>query len=206
MKRRIALFGGSFDPIHTGHTRVACAAAEQLDAERVVFIPAKCSPLKGTLPRAGDTERLAMIQLAIQADDRCAVSDCELHRSAPSYTLDTIKHFQAQYGPEVSIHWLLGADSVDDLVYWYKVDELIDTCTLSVMYRGGYEAPTFDKYVPLWGQERVEKLRANVVETPRIDISSTEVRRRLATGEDVSRMLHPQVVDYIKRHGLYKRG
>ena len=134
-----------------GHTRVARAATEQLDAERVVFIPAKCSPLKGTPPRADDDDRLAMIRLAIRGDDRCTVSDCELHRPAPSYTLDTVKHFQAEYGPETSIHWLLGADSIDDLVYWYKVGELIDACTLSVMYRGGYAAPTFDKYTPSVG-------------------------------------------------------
>ena len=206
MKRRIALFGGSFDPIHLGHTGVAHVAAQQLQAEKVIFIPAKCSPLKGSLPRASDDDRLKMIERAIQTEPDCAVNDCELRRPAPSYTLDTVRQFQASYGPETSIHWLLGADSVDDLVYWYKIDELIDACHVSVMYRGGYDAPTFDKYTSLWGPERVEKLRANIVETPSIDLSSTQIRERLAAGEDASEALHPDVASYIRRHRLYRRG
>ena len=136
-KRRIALFGGSFDPVHLGHTRVARAAAEQIEAETVVFIPAKCSPLKRFLPHASDADRLRMIELAIQEDAVFSVSDCELQRAAPSYTLETVKQFQADYGPETSIHWLLGADSVNDLTYWHAIDELIDICSLTVMIRGG---------------------------------------------------------------------
>jgi len=206
MKRRLVLFGGSFDPIHIGHTGVARVAAQQLQAETVVFIPAKCSPLKGALPRASDDDRLKMIELAIQTEPDFAVNNCELRRPAPSYTLDTVRQFQASYGPETSIHWLLGADSVDDLVYWYRIDALIDACHVSVMYRGGYEAPTFDKYTSLWGPERVEKLRANIVETPSIDISSTQIRKRITAGEEVSDMLHPKVTDYVRRHDLYRRG
>jgi nicotinate-nucleotide adenylyltransferase len=204
-KRRIALFGGTFDPIHVGHTEVADAAARRIPAEQVIFIPAKRSPLKGFLPAAGNDDRLRMIALAIRGHDKFAASDCELRRAAPSYTLDTVRQFQDDLGPETSIYWLLGADSVDDLVYWRQVDELIDTCSVAVMYRGGYDAPTFDKYVPLWGTERVRKLRANVIETPSIDISSTQIRERLAAGEDVSNMLHPDVAAYIRERGLYER-
>ena len=205
MKRRIALFGGSFDPIHLGHTEVARAAAQHIKAERVVFIPAKCSPLKGHPPRANDNDRLKMIELAIGNDDVFAVSDCELRRPAPSYTLETVKQFQSEYGPDVCVHWLLGADSVDDLVYWYRIEELLDVCHLSVMVRGRYEAPTFDKYVPVWGIERVEKLRKNSVPTPEIDISSTEVREHLYRRMDVSEMLAPEVTGYIRQHHLYER-
>jgi nicotinate-nucleotide adenylyltransferase len=205
MRRRIALFGGSFDPIHIGHTGVARAAAEYLGAEAVIFIPAKCSPLKGCLPRAGDDDRLAMIELAIRDNDVFAVDDCELRRPAPSYTLDTVKTFQADYGLDVSIHWLLGADSVDDLVHWYRIEELLDACNVSVMVRGRYETPAFDKYVSRWGLERVRRLRENVVSTPEIDVSSTEIRERLRAGGDVSEMLEPAVADYIRKHDLYER-
>ena len=205
MKRRIALFGGSFDPVHVGHTGVARAAAEYLNAESVIFIPAKCSPLKGCLPRAGDDDRLKMIELATANDNAFAVSDCELRRPSPSYTLDTVHQFQAEYGSAVSVHWLLGADSVNDLVHWHGIGELLDACTLSVMVRGRYETPAFEKYIPLWGSERVEKLRRNVVPTPKIDVSSTEVRERLRRGEDVSEMLAPEVESYIRQRGLYER-
>lgn len=204
-KRRIALFGGTFDPIHLGHTRVAEAARKRIEAEKVIFIPAKRSPLKGFAPHATDDDRLQMIALATRHNERFSVSDCELRRPAPSYTLDTVKHFQNKFGPDASIYWLIGADSVDDLVLWHRVDELIDTCHVAVMVRGGYESPAFDKHLQTLGRDRVEKLRSNVIETPSIDISSTEVRRRLAAGEDVGDMLCTDVLDYIRRRGLYRR-
>lgn len=204
-KRTIALFGGTFDPIHLGHTRVAKSAARQIGAEEVVFIPAKCSPLKGFLPNATDDDRLRMIELATQDDDGFSVSDCELHRPAPSYTLDTVRLFQQKYGDDTSIYWLIGADSVDDLVLWHRIGELIDACNLAVMVRGGYEAPSFEQHLHVLGRDRVEKLRKNVIETPSIDISSTEVRRRLAAEEDASDLLCPAVLDYIRQRGLYRR-
>lgn len=202
-QRRITLFGGSFDPIHLGHTRVAKAAAEQIQAERVIFIPAKCSPLKSLSPHAGDEDRLNMVTLATADDDSFAVSDCELKRPAPSFTIDTVRLFQHQYGHDAAVHWLLGADSVKDLVHWYKIEELIDECHLTTMQRAGYAPPDFDRFESLWGAQRIAKLKQDVVHTPLIDISSTEVRRRLAANEDVREMLHPNVVAYIREHRLY---
>jgi nicotinate-nucleotide adenylyltransferase len=204
-ERTIALFGGTFDPIHLGHTGVAQAAAMQIAADKVVFVPAKCSPLKGFFPHAADEDRMAMIALAIAGNDLFAVSDCELRRPAPSYTLDTVRQFKDEHGPETSVHWLLGADTVPDLVHWHKIRELIDTCNLTTMQRAGYPPPDFDRFEPLWGPERVAKLKRNVVETPRIDVSSTQVRKRLAAGEDVAGMLHPDVIAYIRRRGLYQQ-
>lgn len=204
-KPTIALFGGTFDPIHLGHAEVARVAAHRLDAERVIFIPAKRSPLKELGPTAGDEDRMEMTALTIADDERFDVSDCELRRPAPSYTLDTVRHFRHAFGPATAIYWLLGADSVDELRRWHRIEELIDICHLATMYRGGYDAPAFEKYVPLWGRERVEKLRNDVIETPSIDISSTEIRRRLGAGEDISGMVHPDVAAYIHRHGLYAR-
>jgi nicotinate-nucleotide adenylyltransferase len=202
--RSIALFGGTFDPIHLGHTRVAGAAARQIGAEKVVFIPARISPLKGFFPLARDEDRWRMILLAIADNDAFAVSDCELKRPAPSYTLDTVRQFQRECGPETSIHWLLGADSVGDLVHWHKIRELIDACNLTTMQRPGY-TPDFDRFEPLWGPERVAKLKRNIIQTPLIDISSTEIRQRLAAGEDISGMLHPDVIQYIREHRLYRK-
>ncbi len=204
-RRNIALFGGTFDPIHLGHTRVAEAAAQQIEAERVVFIPARCSPLKGFLPHATDEDRLHMIELAIRHHDRFSVSDCELRRPAPSYTLHTVEYFQQEYGDETSLYWLLGADSVNDLLLWHRIEDLIDACHLAVMVRGGYEKPTFDRHREALGRERVEKLRRDVMETPAMEISSTEVRKRLADGRGTSDLLDPAVQQYIHEHRLYRR-
>jgi len=203
-KRKLALFGGTFDPIHLGHTAVAAAAVEHIVAEKVIFIPAKRSPLKGSLPKASDRDRLKMIALAVAGDKKLQVSNYELKKPEPSYTLQTVRGFQAEYGSEVSIYWLVGADGVDDLPYWYGITELIDECNISTMYRAGCKMPDFSKYKDIWGPRRVEKLKRNVIQTPLVDISSTEIRNRLAKGLDVTGMLHPAVADYIRKCGLYQ--
>lgn len=204
VKRRIALFGGTFDPIHLGHTTVAATAIQYIGAEEIVFIPAKCSPLKDCLPEASDSDRLQMIALAIAGKERFQLSDGELKKSEPSYTLETVRKLQDGYGSDTLLYWLIGADNVDDLPLWYRIDELIDACNLSVMYRAGYAPPDFAKFTDIWGGRRVEKLQRNVVETPLIEISSTEIRNRITTGQDVNNMLHASVADYIRRHNLYK--
>jgi nicotinate-nucleotide adenylyltransferase len=202
-KRKIALFGGTFDPVHLGHTTVAEDAARRIGAEKIIFIPAKRSPLKGFLPKANDKHRLKMITLAIAEKKTFKVSGCELKKPAPSYTLETVRQFQAEYGGGTLIHWLIGADSIDDLTYWHEIVELIDTCILTTMYRAGSAPPDFTKFAPQWGPQRVEKLQQNIIQTPLIDISSTEIRDRLASGLDVTDMLKPSVAEYILKHGLY---
>ncbi len=202
--QKIALFGGTFDPVHIGHISVAADAAEQIGAEKVVFIPAKRSPLKGFLPKGGDEHRLAMIALAIAENEKFEVSDFELNQPAPSYTLETVRKFQRDYASDIAVYWLVGADGVDDLQHWHAIEELIDTCNLCTMCRAGCEPPDYGKFEGIWGRRRVEKLQRNIIQTPLIDASSTEIRRRLAVGDDISDLLHPAVAQYIRRHGLYR--
>lgn len=202
-QRTIALFGGTFDPVHLGHTIVAGAAAESIGAERIIFVPAKLSPLKGSMPRASDIDRFRMLSLATACENIFEVSDCELKRPAPSYTLDTVRQFQSENSSKTSIYWLLGSDGIDELPHWHGITELIDECNLATMYRAGCERPDFSKFEPLLGRNRIEKLRQNVIPTPLVDISSTKVRNRLAGGQDVTQMLHPKVLSYIYEHRLY---
>jgi nicotinate-nucleotide adenylyltransferase len=145
-----------------------------------------------------------MMALAIANQKDFELSDCELKKPAPSYTLETVRQFQADCGSDTSLYWLVGADSIDDLAHWYKIVKLIDECHLSAMYRAGCEPPDFAKFEPIWGRQRVEKLQRDVIRTPLIDISSTEIRNRLAAGRDVTDMLHPAVADYIRKRGLYQ--
>lgn len=200
------MFGGTFDPIHLGHTTVAAEAARHIGAEKIIFIPAKRSPLKGFFPKAGDGDRLKMISLAIAHNKNFQVSDYELRKRDPSYTLETVRKFQGDYGDDTIIYWLIGADSVDELQLWYGITDLIDECNLSTMFRAGCNPPNFAKFEDIWGSDRVEKLQRNVIQTSLVDISSTEIRSRLAAGGDVSDMLHPAVADYIYQYGLYKSG
>ena len=203
VERKIILFGGTFDPIHLGHSTVAAAAGEHIGADKVVFVPARRSPLKAFFPEAGDEDRLAMISLAISGNGSFEFSDYELKKPGPSYTLETVRHFQRQFGDNTLIYWLAGADSLDDLPHWYGVTELIDECNVAVMHRGGFKPPDFSQFQAAWGQQRVEKLQRNAVETPLIDVSSTEIRKRLNAGRDVSGMVCPKVLQYIREHQLY---
>jgi nicotinate-nucleotide adenylyltransferase len=204
MKRTVALLGGTFDPIHLGHTTVAAAAVEHIGAEKVIFIPAKCSPLKESFPRASDDDRLKMIAFAIADNEAFQLSGRELRKPDPSYTLETVRQFQAELGPDTLLCWLIGADGIDDLARWHRVVDLIDECNLCVMFRASCRTPNFAKFEPIWGTQRVEKLRRNIIPTPLIDISSTEIRNRLAAGRDVTNMLHPAVAEYIHKHKLYQ--
>jgi nicotinate-nucleotide adenylyltransferase len=199
------LFGGTFDPVHLGHTIVAADVIELIGAEKIVFIPAKRSPLKGFSPIANDDERFEMIALATAHENKFEVSDYELKRPAPSYTIETVKKFRADLGVNTSIYWLIGADSIGDLEYWHKIVELIDICNITTMYRASIEPPDFSRFEKVWGRKRVEKLQQNIVETSLVNISSTEIRSRLAAGQNAIDMLHPAVADYIKEHNLYRK-
>jgi nicotinate-nucleotide adenylyltransferase len=202
-EKKTALFGGTFDPVHVGHTTVAAAAGERIGADRAVFVPAKRSPLKAFFPEASDEDRLAMLRLAISGNNNFEQSDYELKKPGPSYTLETVRYFKHLLGDDTRIYWLIGADMVEDLPHWYGITELIDECNLAVMYRAGFKPPDFTEFLPLWGADRVKKMQQNVIETPLIDISSTVIRKRLALGRDVSGMVSPKVLQYIREHGLY---
>jgi nicotinate-nucleotide adenylyltransferase len=203
-ERKVALLGGTYDPIHIGHTTVALASAERIGAEKVIFVVAKCSPVKSHLPTAGDRDRLAMVRLATSGQMRFDVSDYELKKAGPSYTIETVRKFRKDFGPDVGLYWLIGADCVNDMPEWHKIEELIDECNLSVMNRAGFEKTDFSRFKKIWGAGRVKKLERNVIETPLIDVSSTEIRKLIAAGRDVSSMVAPSVLNYIHSHNLYR--
>ena len=204
IQKRIAMFGGTFDPIHMAHTKVVHSAVDYLKADRVVFIPAKRSPLKDSFPQATDEQRIHMIQCAIAGNQRFDVSDYELKGPAPSYTLNTVKHFRETFGPSTSLYWLIGADAVKDLCKWYGVKELLGLCTLTVMVRPCCPQPDFGQFNTVLGKKSVKQLQSNLLRTPLIDISSTQVRALLSQGKDASHFLSPEVYAYIKERGIYK--
>ncbi len=201
--KKIILFGGTFDPIHIGHTTVAQDAIEKIKGEQLVFIPAKISPLKQHHPLADQVHRFKMIELAISQKPKFSVSDYELTKNSPCYTLQTVRYFKSQY-PDSDIYWLLGADSLNDMAQWYQPDTLIDECFVCFMLRAGYPKPDFEPFIDIWGPGRVNKLREHMIETPLVDISSTDIREKLKTGQEVSDMLKPEVYAYILEHHLYQ--
>ncbi len=200
---RIVLFGGTFDPIHTGHIQVITEASKVIGADKTILIPARRSPFKDYNPIASDADRLAIASLAISDRPNFLVSDFELSNIPPSYTIDTIRHFSILY-PDSQLYWVCGADVVDDLSHWHQVEQLLKLCRLSVMFRGGFVSPDFEFLLPRFGRKIVDQLTSDILEVSLVDISSTMIRTKLKRGESVDSLLSPAVVSYILQHHLYQ--
>jgi len=205
MSRRVALFGGSFDPIHIGHLIIAQALTERLKLERVLFLPSARPPHKEDRQLASSEDRATMVQLAIAGEALFAYSDFDLTRHGPTYTIDTVTHFRAELGADVELHWIIGADSLAELATWRRVADLIDACRIVTAARPGSQPgePLWTALGPALGDARIAKLRAAVVDTPRIDISSTDIRRRVAEGRSIRYFVPDPVAEHITEHGLY---
>jgi nicotinate-nucleotide adenylyltransferase len=203
MKNKIILFGGSFNPVHIGHIAVAEFALEHLNASQVIFIPAKRSPFKTHPPQVTDQQRTEMLRLAISDRKEFSIDTCELSRPAPSYTLDTVLYFKEKFPQDTILYWLIGADMVGDLSKWYQIQQIMDNCIISVMNRGGIDRPDFEQFEKDMPAEYASAIRKNMINTPRIDISSTDVRWRIEHSEDVSALLDSRVLNYIRTNRLY---
>ena len=204
MTQRILLFGGTFDPVHCGHMVISLAAAEQLAIERIWLLPTAQPPHK-TSAIAPVVDRLAMLELAIDAAEGYEICDIELKREGPSYTIDTLNELRT-LRPEAAFAWLIGADMLDYLPKWYRADEVVEMVDFAIADRraDGSLEEIFDRLAEHFSEAVMERLRAGVVRSPLIDISSTEIRRRVKAGEDVTELVGQAVADYIAAHGLYR--
>jgi len=183
--KKIAIYGGTFDPIHHGHLIVAREALERLGAKEVIFIPARVSPFRRTAPVAKDEIRLLMIQAAIEAEPGFAVDDCELRRPSPSYTIDTVEQIR-QRNADATIYCLIGEDNVDKLTKWRRFADLEKMVRFVVLDRSGQQPR-----------------HAYPVIRRKIDISATEIRKRVATGRSIRYFVPSAVEEIIRREKLY---
>ena len=149
-------------------------------------------------------DRLQMVRLAVGADDRFLVCDCELTRAEPSYTIDTVRQFQQSLGADTHLSWLIGSDMLVDLPAWHKVGELVDMVDIIVVSRAGQPQPNFSSLRPILTIEQINRIRAHAIEVPLIDISSTMVRRRIAQGLSVRYFLPEPVAGFISDRNLYR--
>jgi len=202
-RRRIGILGGSFDPIHAGHLSIAQQVANRLGLDEVILVPAGRPPHKPAKQLAPAADRLAMARLAVHGLARLAVSDLEVRRKGPSYSLDTMRAVRKQLGPEHEYFFIIGADTVGELPDWHRAAEFVAETNFAVAARPGY-APDFDRVEKRLGRPAAEKLRAAAVEVELCDVSSTEVRARAAAGEEVTGLVRRDVADYIRKKGLYR--
>jgi nicotinate-nucleotide adenylyltransferase len=203
MPDRTGLYGGSFDPIHFGHLISARSIAEQLNLSRIFLIPAPRPPHKTASQLTDARHRLAMARLAVQGDPLFEVSDVELHRAGPSYTIDTVSHFRDRLGGSAELFWIIGADSLPELPTWRRVAELVCMVQIVTARRPGSRLPDVANLAAAVGPGPAQALLDRCVETPEIDISSTDIRRRVTAGLPVRYLLPNLVASYITQEGLY---
>ena len=184
--KKIAIYGGTFDPIHHAHLILAREAIETLDLDKVILVPAAISPLKKAAPVASGEVRLEMLQAAIKGDPKFEVDECELRRPPPSYTIDTVEDIRRREC-DVSIYCLIGEDNVEQLPRWHRFAELEKMVRIVVLDRSGKQ--------PSHSYQLIHR---------RIDISATEIRRRVAQHESIRYLVPDSVDEIIQREKLYR--
>jgi nicotinate-nucleotide adenylyltransferase len=202
--RGVLLFGGSFDPLHHGHLIISRAVAERIGAARVVLIPSAVPPHKQNKRLAPPADRLEMCRRAVAGDSLFEVSDWELGQPGPNYTLLTVQHFRKQAAAEATLYWLIGLDGLNELDTWHRIAELVEACTIVTAVRPGHAAPDLKRLSPLLRPEQIGRLSQFVIDTPLLDISSTQVRERVARGQSIRYLTPEPVREWIETRGLYR--
>ena len=191
---RIGFLGGSFDPVHYGHLIAAQDAFEQHALDRVIFVPAAQAPLKAVETRTAAADRLAMVEAAITGDERFGVSDLEVREGGVSYTIDSARHFRAQF-PTDELFWIIGGDQLPNLHLWREIEALARLVNFIFLERPGYPR----KAVP-----QIPGLNLLRCDGHLVEVSSTELRSRAGRGLSLDYFVPRNAVRYIQERGLYR--
>jgi nicotinate-nucleotide adenylyltransferase len=195
---RLGVFGGTFDPPHVGHVAVAREVVDRLRLDRLIWMPAGAPPHKPDQPVTAAAVRLEMTRAAAAGEPRFEVSELEIRRAGPSYTVDTLREMRGAYA-DADLFLILGADQLRTFATgWREPEAILELATLALMDRAGDDAVAASPDLP--GMER-----AVHVPVRRVDVSSTEVRALTAEGGDVSALVPAGVLAVMEREGLYRR-
>ena len=201
--KRIGIMGGSFDPVHRAHLIIAEDAVKNLGLSEVVFIPAFIPPHKQHLQKAEAHHRVNMLQLALDKLPDFSVSELEIKRGGVSYSLDTLNELHGLKA-DAELVMIIGSDTLVDLHNWYKIDELLDLCEVATFMRPGENSIEKIKNKVKLAERFKEKLISNVFKSRLVDISSTEIRNRVAAGVSIHDLVPSAVETYIVKHRLYQ--
>ena len=186
MTRRIGILGGTFDPVHNAHLAIAGAALGALDLEQILWLPTGAPPYRSA-PVAAAVHRLAMLKLALAGEPRYAVDEREIQPGASGFTFDSLFSLRQEF-PGESFILLMGADQYEKRNTWHRWAELETLCDIAVFARPGWSPDAKARTIPM---------------TP-LPISASDIRSRIARGEDVAAMLAAPVLAYVRQHGLYR--
>jgi len=205
----IGVLGGTFDPIHLGHLRSAWDVADALSLDAMQFVPSYL-PVHRDAPQASVEQRLAMVRLSISDMPNWSVSECEIRRGGPSYTVDTLTLLRNQVGLDVPIWLLLGSDAFEGFVRWHRWQDILTLVNLAVMVRAGVPPVgcVETQRLLLDGQgERASDCTGQIKLVPVtvLGISATQIRQAVREGHAPHFLVMPAVSDYIRQQGLYQR-
>lgn len=190
---RIALYGGVFDPVHTGHLSVARAALKEASLDAVIFIPAARSPHKKEGPIADDEARVSMLEAAISEESRFRIDCLEMERGGVSFSVDTASHYSRSF-PGAKLYWILGADQWAQLPRWHRIEAFVELVDFLVLARPGYQAVPPD----------IPGINYQIVPASLQTESSSEIRRRLKHRLSIKGFVDPVVEAFILSHNLYE--
>lgn len=187
----IGILGGTFDPPHNGHLALARAALGKLRLHRVIFVPARIPPHKNAAAVSSAGHRLRMLQLCLGDNEEFEISEVELKRRGPSYTVDTITGLQKRY-PRDEFCFLLGADNVSEIESWYRPERIFQRVRVAAVNRPGFEPSG--------------KFASNILyfDMEPVAISSTLIREKIKAGDSISGLVPAAVENYIKENRLYQ--
>lgn len=187
-RQRIGLYGGTFNPVHTAHLMVADQVGHALRLNRVDFLPDAVPPHVDKKTAIDATDRVAMLRLAIQDNPLFGLELAEIQRGGVSYTYETVKQLKEAH-PENDYYFIIGGDMVDYLPKWYRINDLLKIVNFVAVRRPG--AKNESQYPVIW------------VDVPEVQISSSDIRQRVAQGESIRYLVPTRVEQYIKEHDLY---
>lgn len=208
-----ALFGGTFDPIHYGHLKPVEALAQQVGLQHIILLPNNVPPHRPQ-PEANAQQRLKMVELAVAANPLFSVDSRELLRDAPSFTIETLESLRKERGAERPLAFIIGQDSLLSLHKWHRWESLLDVCHLLVCARPYYaqtlETPELQQWLDehrIFDPQLLSRRPQGAIylaDTPLLDISATDIRRRRHHGESCDDLLPRAVQRYIELQGLYR--
>ncbi len=201
---RIGIFGGSFDPIHLGHLILAEQCREQAQLDQVWFVPNARNPLKPDGATMTDRQRCEMIEFAIAGHDAFYLSKVEIERGGVSYTVDTLKEIAANQ-PDDQLFFMMGGDSLDSFGQWRQPEEILKLASPLIVNRPGADPVDLSKLAAFTNDQRIESFQSLAIESPLIEISSSDLRNRIGAGQSVRFQLPRSVEKFIETQRLYKR-